>query len=102
MTARVAIAALVLAVPSVIQLRGRWYLLRRSLPAVLAFGLVAVAACQLCYFNAVAHLSVGVALLLKYSGILLVVLWLWWGQDSDRAGSPFPGWWSPWSDWPWC
>jgi drug/metabolite transporter (DMT)-like permease len=79
-TARVAIAALVLAVPSVIQLRGRWYLLRRSLPAVLAFGLVAVAACQLCYFNAVAHLSVGVALLLEYSGILLVVLWLWWGR----------------------
>ncbi|HEV2886097.1 MAG TPA: DMT family transporter, partial [Jatrophihabitans sp.] len=32
---------------------------------------------QLCYFNAVARLSVGVALLLEYLGILLVVGWLW-------------------------
>jgi len=76
-TARVAIAAAVLAVPAVLQLRGRWHLVGRSLPAVLAFGLVAVAACQLCYFNAVAHLPVSVALLLEYSGILLVVVWLW-------------------------
>ena len=29
------------------------------------------------YFNAVAHLSVGVALLLEYQGIVLVVLWMW-------------------------
>lgn len=79
-TARVVIAAAVLAVPSVIQLRGRWHLVRRSLPAVLVFGLVAVAACQLCYFNAVAHLSVSVALLLEYSGVLLVVVWLWVGR----------------------
>jgi drug/metabolite transporter (DMT)-like permease len=76
-TARVVLAAAVLAVPAGLQLRGRWHLVGRSLPSVLAFGLVAVAACQLCYFNAVAHLSVSVALLLEYSGILLVVLWLW-------------------------
>jgi drug/metabolite transporter (DMT)-like permease len=44
---------------------------------VTAYGLVAVAGCQLCYFNAVAHLSVAVALLLEYSGVLLVVGWLW-------------------------
>jgi drug/metabolite transporter (DMT)-like permease len=67
----------VLTIPSVIQLRGRWYLMKRSFLAVLAFGLVAVAACQLCYFNAVAHLPVSVALLLEYSGVLLVVVWLW-------------------------
>ena len=29
------------------------------------------------YFNAVSRLSVGVALLLEYSGVLLVVLWVW-------------------------
>jgi len=29
------------------------------------------------YFNAVQHLSVGVALLLEYSGTVLVVLWMW-------------------------
>lgn len=75
--ARIGIAALVLTVPALIALRGRWGLLRRSLPAVSAYGLVAVAGCQLFFFNAVEHLSVGVALLLEYSGTLLVVLWMW-------------------------
>jgi drug/metabolite transporter (DMT)-like permease len=41
------------------------------------FGLFAVAAAQLCYFNAVQHLSVGVALMTEYSGTLLVVGWQW-------------------------
>jgi drug/metabolite transporter (DMT)-like permease len=44
---------------------------------VLLYGVVAVAGAQLCYFNAVSHLSVAVALLLEYSGILLVVAWGW-------------------------
>jgi drug/metabolite transporter (DMT)-like permease len=38
---------------------------------------VAVAGCQLAFFNAVQHLSVGVALLLEYLGSILVVGWLW-------------------------
>jgi drug/metabolite transporter (DMT)-like permease len=74
---RIGVAALLLTVPALAQLRGRWALLRRSLPAVAAYGLVAVAGCQLFFFNAVEHLSVGVALLLEYSGTLLVVLWVW-------------------------
>ena len=76
-TARVVVAALVLTVPALLQLRGRRTELRRGGRGVLVYGLVAVAGCQLCYFNAVEHLSVGVALLLEYSGALLVVLWLW-------------------------
>ncbi|GAB2481923.1 EamA family transporter [Jatrophihabitans fulvus] len=76
-TVRIAIAALVLAVPAIVLLRGRWTLLRRSGRAVAAYGLVAVAGCQLCFFYAVQYLSVGVALLLEYSGTLLVVLWMW-------------------------
>jgi drug/metabolite transporter (DMT)-like permease len=76
-TVRVAVAALVLTIPAVLQLRGRWALLRRSRWTVLAYGLLAVAAAQLCYFNAVQHLSVAVALLLEYSGTLLVVGWVW-------------------------
>jgi drug/metabolite transporter (DMT)-like permease len=76
-TTRVGVAAVLLTVPALVQLRGRWFLLRRNLPAVGAYGLVAVAGCQLFYFNAVEHLSVGVALLLEYSGTLLVVLWVW-------------------------
>jgi drug/metabolite transporter (DMT)-like permease len=76
-SARIAVAAVILTIPALVQLRGRWALLRRSLPAVIAYGLVAVAGCQLFFFNAVEHLSVGVALLLEYSGTLLVVLWVW-------------------------
>ncbi|WP_395729636.1 EamA family transporter [Nakamurella sp.] len=76
-TARVTIAAVVLLVPSLIALRGRWRVLRRNLPMITAFGLVAIAGCQVAYFNAVQHLSVGVALLLEYMGIVLVVGWLW-------------------------
>lgn len=76
-TARVGTAAVLLTIPALVQLRGRWALLRRSLRAVVAYGLVAVAVPQLCFFNAVDHLSVGVALLLEYSGTLLVVLWVW-------------------------
>ena len=34
---------------------------------VVAYGLVPIAGAQLCYYNAVAHLSVGVALLLEYT-----------------------------------
>jgi drug/metabolite transporter (DMT)-like permease len=76
-TARVTIAALVLLVPSIVVLRGRWNVLRRNLSMITFFGLIAVAGCQVAYFNAVQHLSVGVALLLEYMGIVLVVGWLW-------------------------
>ncbi|SDQ87371.1 EamA family transporter [Quadrisphaera sp. DSM 44207] len=76
-TARVALAALVLTPLALLQLRGRRAAPRRGARAVVVYGLVAVAGCQLCYFNAVARVPVGVALLLEYSGALLVVAWLW-------------------------
>jgi drug/metabolite transporter (DMT)-like permease len=76
-TTRVLIAAAILTGPALLQMRGRWQLLRRGAPTMALFGLVAVAGAQLCYFNAVAHLSVGVALLLEYLGTVLVVGWLW-------------------------
>lgn len=44
---------------------------------VLAYGLVPVAGAQLCYYSAVAHLSVGVALLLEYTAPVLVIAWMW-------------------------
>jgi drug/metabolite transporter (DMT)-like permease len=75
--ARTALAALLLTIPAVLQLRGRWYLLRANAGRVLAFGLIAVAGCQLCYFNAIERMPVGVALLLEYLGAVLVVAWLW-------------------------
>jgi drug/metabolite transporter (DMT)-like permease len=75
--ARLAVAALILTVPAAAALRGRWGLLRRGAGRVAAYGLLAVAAPQLCYFNAVARIPVGVALLLEYLGVVLVVGWMW-------------------------
>ena len=75
--ARIVAAALVLTVPAMVQLRGRWGLLRRARGVIAAYGLIAVAGCQLFFFNAVSHLSVGVALLLEYLGTFLLVGWLW-------------------------
>lgn len=74
---RIALAALVLTVPALLQLRGRWALLRRGAGRMTAYGLVPVAGCQLFYFNAIARIPVGVALLLEYLGAVLVVGWLW-------------------------
>jgi len=61
----------------VVTLRGRWSLLRTHAGRIAAFGLVAVAGCQLAYFNAVAHMQVGVALLIEYTAPVAVVGWLW-------------------------
>ena len=74
---RIALSALVLTVPALLQLRGRWALLRRGAGRMAAYGLVAVAGCQLFYFNAIERMPVGVALLLEYLGAVLVVGWLW-------------------------
>ncbi|NBE81112.1 EamA family transporter [Micromonospora rubida] len=75
--ARVGIAAAVLAVPGALAVRGRWGVLRRNLAPVGVFGLLGVALAQACFFNAVRYLPVGVALLLEYLGIILVVGWMW-------------------------
>lgn len=74
---RVLLAAVVLAPIAVIQLRGRWHVLRRTAPLITAYGLVAVGGCQLAYFSAVAHMEVGVALLIEFSAPVAVVGWLW-------------------------
>ncbi|MEU5548320.1 EamA family transporter [Micromonospora sp. NPDC047793] len=75
--ARVGIAALVLAGPALLVLRGRWAVLRRNIASIGVFGLLGVALAQVCFFNAVRYLPVGVALLLEYLGIILVVGWTW-------------------------
>lgn len=76
-TARLTGAALILALPAAWALRGRWHQLRDNWLTIMLFGLIGVAACQLFYFNAVARLSVGVALLLEYLAPVIIVLWLW-------------------------
>ncbi len=76
-TVRILIAAVALLVPALASLRGRWELVTRNLPLLLAYGLVAVAGCQLAYFNAVAHMQVGAALLIEYTAPVAVIGWLW-------------------------
>ncbi len=86
---RIALATLVLLVPTVLALRGRWVLVRGNLATIVLYGAVAVAGCQVAYFYAVSRLSVGVALLLEYLGIVLVVLWVW--LRTRRAPSALTG-----------
>ncbi|MGX9790048.1 EamA family transporter [Mycobacterium sp. MMS18-G62] len=76
-TARLAGGALAMAVFATVVKRD-W--IREALQhgkTVVAYGLIPIAGAQLCYYNAVAHLSVGVALLLEYTAPILVVGWLW-------------------------
>lgn len=86
-TIRVALASLVLVVPAALALRGRWHLLGRNAALFAAYGVVAVAGCQLCYFYAVEHMQVGVALLIEYTAPVAVVSWLWLrhGQRPGRT-----------------
>jgi len=74
---RVLLAAAVLAPVAIVQLRGRWHLLLRSAAVITAYGLVAIAGCQLAYFTAVSHMEVGVALLIEFTAPVAVVGWLW-------------------------
>lgn len=75
--ARVGIAAAILAVPAAVAMRGRWHVARRSTRSVVLYGLLAVVTAQVCFFNAVQHVPVGVALLLEYAGIIGVAGWMW-------------------------
>ncbi|MHB1615513.1 MAG: EamA family transporter, partial [Actinomycetes bacterium] len=84
-TVRVVIAAVALTIPALFALRGHVEQLRRGGRTVAIYGLVAVGGAQLCYFNAIRHLPVAVALMLEYSGILLVVAWMW-ARHGHRPG----------------
>jgi len=75
--ARLGGSAFLLAVPAVLQLRGRWALLRRQAGRVMIYGLVAIAVGQLSYFNAIESIPIGIAVLLEYLGVVLVLGWLW-------------------------
>lgn len=82
---RVAVAALALLVPAVRALRGRWHLIRPNAGLFLAYGLVAVAGCQLAYFSAVDRMPVAVALLLEYTAPVAIIGWLW-ARHGQRPG----------------
>ncbi|MET4002431.1 drug/metabolite transporter (DMT)-like permease [Arthrobacter sp. UYCu511] len=75
--ARIGGAAVVLLIPVIITLVRRWAKVKGSLGRIAIYGVVPIALCQLFYFNAVQHLSVGVALLLEYLSPVLLVGWAW-------------------------
>ncbi|MFI6773609.1 EamA family transporter [Nocardia sp. NPDC050412] len=83
---RVLVAAAVLVPIALVQLHGDWDLLRRNAFLITAYGLLAVAGTQLAYFNAVAHMQVGVALLIEYTAPVAVVGWLWL-RNSQRPSA---------------
>ena len=58
----------------------------RHAGTVVAYGLIPIAGAQLCYYNAVAHLSVEVAMLLEYTAPVLVIGWLW-ARTRRRPGT---------------
>lgn len=74
--ARIWIAALVL-VPFALAGRQDWAAVRRSAGLIVAYGVVAVAGTQLFYFNAIARIDVGLALLIEYTAPVGVIGWLW-------------------------
>jgi drug/metabolite transporter (DMT)-like permease len=88
---RVSVAAAVLLVPALVTLRGRWGVLRSNARLVAAYGVVAVAGCQLAFFSAVDRLPVAVALLLEYTAPVAVVGWMWLRHHQRPSGSTFAG-----------
>ncbi|AND15611.1 EamA/RhaT family transporter [Rathayibacter tritici] len=70
-------AAVILAIPAILSLRGRRRVLRRNLGTIALYGVFAVVAAQLCFYSAIEHLSVGVALLIEYLAPVFLVLFSW-------------------------
>ncbi|HXV93106.1 MAG TPA: DMT family transporter [Pseudonocardia sp.] len=59
---------------------------RHDGPAIVLYGVLAMAGVQVAFFNAVRYLPVPVALLLEYTGPILVIAWVWLvrGQPPSR------------------
>lgn len=74
---RLAVGAVLLAGPAAWALRGRWSALRTDAGTVVGLGLLGVAGASTLYFLAVDRLPVAVALLVEYTGPLLLVALAW-------------------------
>lgn len=90
-TARIGLAALVMLVPSLLALRGRWSTLWAGRWQVLLFGTFAVAICQLAYFSAVQRIPPALALLIEFLGPVLLVAWTWARTRRSPAGLTLVG-----------
>lgn len=76
-TTRIGFSAILLLVPTLLMLRGRWVNVRRAWGQVLLFGLLGVAACQFAFFLAVRYIPPSLALLIEFTGPVLLIFWTW-------------------------
>jgi Predicted permease, DMT superfamily len=74
---RAGFGALVLLVPALIALRGRFLMFLSRWRLIVTYGIVAVAGSQVFYFAAIERLPVGVALLIEFTAPILLVLLAW-------------------------
>ena len=88
---RIGGAFAVLLIPSVLLLRRTGVPSGRQAAGVLVYGVVAVAAAQLCFFSAVQYLSIGVALLLEFLAPVLLIGWHWARSRRRPAAGVFIG-----------
>jgi drug/metabolite transporter (DMT)-like permease len=90
-TARIGGAFLVLLIPCLLVLRRTGLPTRRQGGRLVAYGVLAIAMAQLCFFSAVQYLSVGVALLLEYSAPVLLIGWHWVRNGRRPRGAVLAG-----------
>ena len=88
---RVLIGGLALTPLAVVALRGRWVLLRRSVPLLLLYGAIPVAGTQFAYFTAIQYLPVGIALLVEFTSPIAVVVWMWLRHAQRPTGLTIGG-----------
>ncbi|MEJ8278879.1 EamA family transporter [Pseudonocardia spirodelae] len=81
----------VLLLPVTVVLLRRHPLTGPAARKVLLYGLAAVAGVQLCFFQALQHLSVGVALLLEFLAPVLLVGWTWARTRTTPAATTLLG-----------
>jgi drug/metabolite transporter (DMT)-like permease len=88
---RIGGAFLVLLVPCLLLLRRTGLPSRRQVGRLVAYGVIAVAGAQLCYFSAMQYLSVGVALLLEYTAPIILIGYHWVRTRRRPAALVFVG-----------
>lgn len=82
---------MILLIPSLVLLRRIGLPTRGQSLRMLAYGVVAIALAQLCYFSAVQYLSVGVALLLEFLAPVMLIGWHWARSHRRPAWSVLMG-----------
>ncbi len=88
---RIGGAFAILLIPCLLLVRRTGLPSRAGSGRMVAYGVVAVAGAQFCYFSAVQYLSIGVALLLEYLAPVLLIGWHWARSRQRPAAAVFVG-----------